>query len=160
MHIAPHQESLEIKKHINRVLARIRLQPMADVFVVHRQHTEDLFLVRLQLCQEFLELHFVEDFPGSERPCIKQPPLGGGGNSSEDHFAEVELRPLLNAHRIGNGVRLVVIRGKRINPGLEVATMTVFFASAVPGCFDPHAIGLTSRRTFSVNSDTRVLPFQ
>jgi len=49
--IGPHQESLEIQKHIHRALARIRLQPMADVFVVHRQLTEDLFLVGLQFCQ-------------------------------------------------------------------------------------------------------------
>ena len=39
---------------------------MPDVLVVHRQLTENLFLVRLQLCQEFLELCFVEDFTGSE----------------------------------------------------------------------------------------------
>src|SRR5437660_12247055 len=100
----PQQESLKIQKHINRIVARIRLQPMPDVLVVHRQLTENLFLVRLQLCQEFLELCFVEDFTGSERPCVLQFSLGGERNSREDHFAEVKLRPFLNAPRIGNSV--------------------------------------------------------
>ncbi len=66
--IALHQESLEIQKHVHRALARIGLQPMADVLVVHRQLAEDLFLAGLQLCQELLELGFVEDFAGGERP--------------------------------------------------------------------------------------------
>jgi len=92
--IAPQKESLEIQKHINGILARIRLKPMSNVFVVHRQLTEDLLLVRLQLCQKVLELYFVEDFTGSEGPCILQLSLGSRGNSREDHFAKVELRPL------------------------------------------------------------------
>src|SRR6202521_1762579 len=114
---------------------------MANVFVVHRQLTEDLLLVRLQLGQKILELYFVEDFTSSEGPCMLELSLGSRGNSREDHFAEVELRPLLNAHRIGNSVCLIVIRWKRIKLCLEVAAMGVFFASAVPGCFDSHAIG-------------------
>src|ERR1700719_370803 len=108
------KKSLEIQKHINRVLVRIRLQPMPDVFVVHRQLAEDLLPVRLQLCQKILELCFVENCTGSKRPCVLQFSLGSRGNSREDDFAEVELRPLLNAHRIGNSVCLIVIRRKRI----------------------------------------------
>src|SRR5260370_32592128 len=113
---------------------------MPDVLVVHRQLIEYLFLVSLQLCQEFLELRFVEDCTGNERPWVLQFSLGSGRNSSKDHFAEAELRPLLNGHRIGNSVRLIVIGWERIKLGLEVAAMSVFFASAVPGCFDLYAI--------------------
>src|SRR6266446_1646649 len=76
---------------------------MADVLVVHRQLAEDLFLAGLQLCQELLELGFVEDFAGGERPGGVKLSFSSWGNSSEDHFAEVILRPLLDAHRIGNG---------------------------------------------------------
>src|SRR5437016_12588973 len=114
---------------------------MPDVRVVHRQPTKDLLLVRLQLCQKILELYMVEDFTGSEGPCVLQFSLSGGRNSREDHFAEVKLRPFLNAHRIGNSVCLIVIRWKRIKLCLEVAAMSVFFAGAVPGRFDLHAIG-------------------
>src|SRR5260370_39648979 len=41
---SPYLESFEIQQHINRALARIRLQPMADIFVVQRQLAENLFL--------------------------------------------------------------------------------------------------------------------
>src|SRR5713226_10768681 len=94
--------SLEIQKHINRALAGIRLQPVADVFVVQRQLPENLFLVGLEFCQEFLELSFVEDVTGGKRPGRVELSLSGRRNSSEDHFAEVILRALLNAHRIEN----------------------------------------------------------
>src|ERR1700674_2880105 len=97
---------------------------MANVFVVHRQLTEDLLLVRLQLGQKILELYFVEDFTGSEGPCILQLSLGSRGNSSEDHFAKVELRPLLDAHRIGNSVCLIVIRWKGTTLRLERAEIS------------------------------------
>src|SRR5260370_35514248 len=71
--------------------------------------------------------------------------LSGGrrGNSSEDHFSEGVLRPLQNAHRIGNSMRLLVIRRSRIEFRFEVAAMSVFFASAIPGAFDLKAIGAT-----------------
>src|SRR5467141_2169321 len=114
---------------------------MADAFVVHWQLTEDLLLVRLQLCQKIFELCFVEDCTGREGPYILQLSLGSRGNSSEDHFSEAVLRPLLNAHRIGNSMRLLVIRRSRFEFRLKVTAMSVFFASAIPGCFDLKAVG-------------------
>src|SRR5258707_13137441 len=104
---------------------------MADVFVVHRQLTKDLLLVRLQLCQKFFELCFVEDCTGREGPYILQLSLGSRGNSSEGHFSEAALRPLLNAHRIGNSKPLLVLRRNRLDFAPEEARIIEFLARAV-----------------------------
>src|SRR6266478_337002 len=139
-----HLESLEIQKHINRALARIRLQPMADIFVVQRQLAENLFLAGLQFGEELFELCFVEDITGSDRPGGAQLSFASRRNSSEDHFAEMILRAFLNTHRIGNSVRTIVKRRNWSDLGLQVAAMGVLFTNAVPTCFDLYAIGDTA----------------
>src|SRR5467141_5250731 len=108
---------------------------MADVFVVQRQLTEHLFLAGLQFGEKLFEFCFVEDITGSNRPGGAQFSLGSKRNSSENHFAEMILPAFLNAHRIGNGVRMIVVRGSRIDFGLEVAAMSVLFANAIPTRF-------------------------
>src|SRR5260370_41396488 len=84
---SPYLESFEIQQHINRALACIGLQPMADVVVVQGQFTENLFLAGLQFGEELFELCFVEDITGSDRPCGAQLSFGSRRNSSEDHFS-------------------------------------------------------------------------
>src|SRR5438552_5697303 len=87
--IAVRKKSLEIQKHVNRAVGRICLQPMADVIVMHRQFSKDLFLARLQLAEEFLELGFVEEFTGGDRPCGMQLPLGTGELFDKAKFEEL-----------------------------------------------------------------------
>ena len=62
------QISLEIQEHIDRAFPRIHLQPVSDRFVVYGQFAEDLFLMGLQFCQDFLVFRFVEDIPRRDRP--------------------------------------------------------------------------------------------
>src|SRR5437588_2089461 len=51
------------------------------------------------------------------------------------------LRPLLNAHRIGNSMRLIVIRWSRVDFRFEIAMMGVLFTNAIPARFYLHAVG-------------------
>src|SRR5260370_256489 len=141
---SPYLESFEIRQQINRALARIRLQPMADIFVVQGQLAENLFLAGLQFGEELFELCYVEDITGSDRTGGAQLSFASRRNSSEDHFAEMILRAFLNTHRIGNSVRTIVKRRNWSDLGLQVAAMGVLFTNAVPTCFDLYAIGDTA----------------
>src|SRR5438552_15653313 len=87
--IAVRKKSLEIQKHVNRAVGRICLQPMADVIVMHRQFSKDLFLARLQLAEEFLELGFVEEFTGAERKLHAAWPIATGELFDKAKFEEL-----------------------------------------------------------------------
>src|SRR6266436_1136124 len=108
---ARRRESLEIQKNIHGALACVCLQPMADVIVMHRQFAEDLLLMPLQFCQQFLELCLVENITGGDRPRGMQLSLGGRRNPSKNHFAEAILRAFLDGHGIGNCLCLLIVRG-------------------------------------------------
>src|SRR5260370_15047856 len=80
---SPYLESFEIQQHINRALARIRLQPMADIFVVQRQLAENLFLAGLRFGAELFALCFVEDITCSDRPGAAHLSFSSTSNSTE-----------------------------------------------------------------------------
>src|SRR5260370_29671949 len=87
---SPYLESFEIQQHINRALARIRLQPMADIFVVQRQLAENLFLAGLQFGEELFELCFVEDITRSDPPSGPHLSFPSRRNSREEHFSRMQ----------------------------------------------------------------------
>src|SRR5260370_7396683 len=124
---SPYLESFESQQEMNRGLGRIRLQPMADIFVVQRQLAENLFLAGLQFGEELFELCFVEDITGSDRPGGAQLSFASRRNSSEDHFAEMILRAFLNTHRIANSVRTIVNRRNWSDFYSQRTPLTLFF---------------------------------
>src|SRR5712672_92545 len=133
--------SFEIEKDVNGELAGIRLQPMADIFIVHWQLAEDLLLMGLQFDQELFELCLVENGAGREGPSGMNPAFASWRKPGKNHFATVILRAFMNGDRVGNGVSLIVVRRSDVEFRFEIAAMGVFFTNAIPAGFDLHAVG-------------------
>src|SRR5580704_285536 len=133
----------EIQKDVHGCFGGVRLQPMPDVrcVVMNGQFTKDLLLMGLQFLEEFFELGLVEDVARNNGPGGVHFAFAGKGKPGEDHFAIVILNALLNADRVGDGVRVVVERCNRIKFCIQITAMTVLFANAIQACFQLQAIG-------------------
>src|SRR6266849_629426 len=118
---------------------------MPHILVVHGKIAKDLFRVHLQPSQEVFKNCLVENFARRDRPGLAEPAFRSGRNSGENHGSKSVEPALTDLHRVGDAMSLVIIRGGRVDLGLEKTTMTVLLANGIPGCFDGHAVEDRSR---------------
>ncbi len=119
----------------------VGLEPVAYFVVVDGEIPEDFGGVQLQLGQKFFELGLIEEFALLDGPGVAKELFRSEGQAGDDHGGETEGFAFVDANIVGNGMGPIVVGGRGIDFGLQVAATAVFLAHAVPGGFDGHAIG-------------------